>query len=102
MQRVTFEEYKNAIEIINKYKNQCNEDLKLVDIDNINYKKGNLKDVEIGQKITVVKNVKPSTSFIKGDSYLVLDKSNKGLQIRRKDNIPYWVTFANTFGRWGF
>ena len=102
MERVTFEEYKKAIEIVNKYKNQCAKDLSLIQGDEDLMRK-NLKEVEVGQLLKVVKDVKPAKFFQKGDTFKVLDKHEKrGLQIRHKQGNVYWIAFSNTYGRWGF
>lgn len=102
MERVTFEEYKKAIEIVNKYKNQCTKDLSLIQGGEDLMRK-NLKEVEVGQLLKVVKDVKPAKFFQKGDTFKVLDKNEKrGLQIRHKKGNVYWIPFSNTYGRWGF
>ena len=102
MERVTFEEYKKAIETVNRYKNQCEKDLSLIQVDEVSTRK-NLKEVEIGQLIKVVKDVKPAKFFKKGDTFKVLDKQDRrGLQIRHKQGNVYWIPFSNTYGRWGF
>jgi len=102
MERITFKDYQKAIEIVNKYKKQCENDLSLIGEDNGVLNK-NLKEVKIGQFIKVVKDVKPVKYFTKGDTFKVLDKNeNKGLQIRHKQGNVIWIRFSNTFGRWGF
>jgi hypothetical protein len=102
MKRITFEEYQKAIEIVNSYKKQCETDLSLIEVDNDLLRK-NLKEVEIGQIIKVVKDVKPAKYFTKGDTFKVLDKNKvRGLQIRHKQGNVYWIPFSNVYGRWGF
>lgn len=102
MERVTFEEYRKAIEIINRYKIQCEKDLSLIPIEELSIRM-NLKEVEIGQLIKVVKDVKPAKFFKKGDTFKVLDKQDRrGLQIRHKQGNVYWIPFSNAYGRWGF
>ena len=102
MERIKFEEYQKAIEIVNNYKKQCETDLSLTEVSD-NFLTKNLKDVEVGQIIKVVKDVKPAKYFKKGDIFKVLDKNERrGLQIRHKQGNVYWIRFSNVYGRWGF
>jgi hypothetical protein len=101
MERVTFEEYKNAIETVNRYMIQCEKDLSIIQADDI-MRLRNLIDVPVGHLLKVVRNIGPSTYFKKGDTFKVLNKNErKGLQIRHPKGGVYWIPFSNTYGRWG-
>lgn len=97
--RITFEEFKKANDLVNRYKDQCNRDLSLIQEEHTT--RVTLENVKVGDYIKVIKDVKPAIYFVKGDSYKVLDKNEKGLFIRKKDNTYYCVGFRNIYGRWG-
>ena len=101
MERVTFEEYKKAIETINIYKIQCEKDLSLIQIDE-NLTRINLREAEVGQLLKVIRDVKPAKFYKKGDVFKILDKGPKGLLIINNQNKSHWVPFLNGYNRWGF
>ena len=100
MERVTFEEYKKAIETINAYKIQCEKDLSLIQVDE-NLTKTNLKEAEVGQLLKVIRNVYPAKNYKKGDAFEILDKGPKGLLIRNNQDKLHWIPLKNGYNRWG-
>jgi hypothetical protein len=100
MERITFEEYQKAAEIVNRYKAQCENDLLQLESQSICT---DLRKVQIGQIVQVVKDVRPARLLKKGDTFRVLDKHPRlGIAIRNKQGNLYWISFSNTYKRWGF
>lgn len=62
----------------------------------------NLKLASVGQKIIVIRELRPC-NYKLCESFEVLDKHDyKGLKIRNKSGNLIWIPFKNKYGRWGF
>lgn len=103
MSRITFEEYTNAINLVVAYKEQCKKDIDLIDVGKIDLKTINtdLKNAIIGETLIVRKD-SPNTTFIKGETYEIIDKNTRELFIRKKSGIIGRIRISNGASRWGY
>jgi len=66
-----------------------------------------ISKLKVGQYVKCVKDVKPAKYFTVGKKYTVIGKRvnepyrQDALQIRHDNGNTYWITFKNTYKRWG-
>jgi hypothetical protein len=101
---ITREEYLKSLDIVEAYHEQLNLQIvrhceKLPDND--------ISKLKVGEYIKCVKDVKPAKYFTVGKKYLIIGKRlnepyhQDALQIRHDNGNTYWITFKNTYKRWG-